>query len=104
MLRHPGDVADFENYRRHLPEQWCPMATVIGSVTSRSDNSSESAEPRHFTLESSVYDASKTAPAQFSVDCFFETTKRWLKVKTPPPGTFLSVTAKVAGRTATTIT
>jgi hypothetical protein len=78
------------------------MVTVIGSVTSRSDNSPESAEPRHFTLESSVYDASKTAPTQFSVDCFFENTKRWLNVKTPTAGTFLSITAKVAGRSATT--
>ena len=101
LLRHPGDVADFDSYRCHLPEKWCPMVTVIGSVISCSDNSPESAESRRFTLESSVYDASKTAPAQFSVDCFFQSTKRWLKVKTPPPGTFLSVVAKVAGRTAT---
>ena len=78
------------------------MVTIIGTVTSCSDNSPESAETRHFTLESSVYDASTSAPARFSVDCFFENTKRWLRVKTPPPGTFLSITAKVAGRRAST--
>jgi len=78
------------------------MVTIIGSVTSRTDNAPEAAERRHFTLESSVYETSKTAPAQFSVDCFFENTKRWLRVKTPPPDTFLNVIAKVAGRTATT--
>lgn len=32
LSRHPGDVSDFEEYRRYLPGQWCPMVTVIGSV------------------------------------------------------------------------
>ncbi|KAF2184189.1 hypothetical protein K469DRAFT_689516 [Zopfia rhizophila CBS 207.26] len=59
-------------------------------------------ELRHFTVETSVYDTSKAAPVQFSVVCFLENTNRWKKVKTPPSGTFLSVTAKVAGRTAGT--
>ncbi|KAF2175490.1 hypothetical protein K469DRAFT_535676, partial [Zopfia rhizophila CBS 207.26] len=89
-------------YRRHLPEQWCPMVTVIGSVLSRDDNSLDPSELRHFTVETSVYDTSKAAPVHFSVVCFLENTNRWKKVKTPPSGTFLSVTAKVAGRTAGT--
>jgi len=69
------------------------MVSIIGSVPS---------EPRHFVVETSVYEASKAAPITFSVVCFLEDTKRWEKVKTPPPGAFLSVTAKLAGRTANT--
>jgi len=53
------------NYRRHLPEQW-HVITLIGSATCRSGSSPGSCQLRHFTLESSVYDASKTAPVQFS--------------------------------------
>jgi hypothetical protein len=77
------------------------MVTIIGFVVSRNGNSLDS-ELRHFTLESSVYDASKTASVQFSVVCFLENTNRWKKVKTPPSGAFLSISAKVAGRTADT--
>ncbi|KAL8366666.1 hypothetical protein RB595_010503 [Gaeumannomyces hyphopodioides] len=101
-MRHPGNVADFDEYRRHLPEQWCPMVTVIGSVRASDDGSPEPSGPRHFTVETSVYNASKAAPVQFAVTCFLENTKRWQKVKIPQSGAFLSVTAKVAGRTAGT--
>ncbi|KAF2183352.1 hypothetical protein K469DRAFT_583140, partial [Zopfia rhizophila CBS 207.26] len=80
--------------------RYCPMATVIGSVLSRNDNSLDPSKLRHFTVETSVYDTSKAAPVQFLVVCFLENTNRWKKVKTPLSGTFLSVTAKVAGRTA----
>ncbi|KAK3380807.1 hypothetical protein B0H63DRAFT_494826 [Podospora didyma] len=96
---HPSDVADFGEYRQHLPEQWCPMVSVIGSVPSCEGNSTDPSEARHFIVETSVYDASKAAPIQFSVVCLLENTKRWQEVKTPPSGAFLSVTAKLAGRT-----
>ncbi|EJT68921.1 hypothetical protein GGTG_13513 [Gaeumannomyces tritici R3-111a-1] len=102
VLSADGDAADFDEYRRHLPEQWCPMVTVIGSVRASDDSCPEPSGPRHFTVETSVYDASKAAPVQFAVTCFLENTRRWQKVKTPPSGAFLSVTAKVAGRTAHT--
>ncbi|KAL8284674.1 hypothetical protein RB594_003660 [Gaeumannomyces avenae] len=102
LMRHPGDVADFDEYRRHLPEQWCPMVTVVGSVRTGDDSCPEPSGPRHFTVETSVYDASTAAPVQFSVACFLENTRRWQKVKTPPSGAFLIVTAKIAGRTAHT--
>jgi hypothetical protein len=78
------------------------MVTVIGSVLSPNDNSLDPSELRHFTIETSVYDTSKAAPVQFSVVCFLENINRWKKVKTPPLGAFLSVSAKVAGRTADT--
>lgn len=78
------------------------MVTVIGSVRPRTDTLPDSSSPRHFSLETSVYDSSKAAPVQFTVTCFFEDTRRWHKVKTPPSGTFLCVTAKVAGRTTNT--
>ncbi|OAQ65455.1 extracellular membrane protein, 8-cysteine region, CFEM [Pochonia chlamydosporia 170] len=78
------------------------MVTVIGFVPPRTDNSLDPSEPRHFTVETSVYDASKAAPAHFSVVCFLEDTKRWKKVKTPAPGALLTVTAKIAGRTRDT--
>ncbi|KAH7120197.1 hypothetical protein B0J13DRAFT_649681 [Dactylonectria estremocensis] len=102
LSRHPDDVSDFEEYRRYLPGQWCPMVTVIGSVPPPSDNTSDPSEPRRFTVETSVYDASKASPVPFSVACFFENTKRWQKVRTPSPGALLSITAKVAGRTTDT--
>ncbi|KAJ2899376.1 hypothetical protein MKZ38_003083 [Zalerion maritima] len=102
LMRHPGDVADFDEYRRHLPEQWCPMVTVIGFVQSRNDNSLDPSQPRRFTVETSVYDTLNTGPVQFSVACFLENTKRWQRVKTPTSGALLSVTAKVAGRTTDT--
>ncbi|KAG7408687.1 hypothetical protein Forpe1208_v012353 [Fusarium oxysporum f. sp. rapae] len=99
---HPGDVSDFDKYRRHLPEQWCPMVTIIGFVPSRSDKTLDFSEDRCFAVETSVYDTSKAAPVAFSVTCFLETTKRWQKVKIPQSGAFISITAKVAGRTADT--
>ncbi|KAH7109129.1 hypothetical protein EDB81DRAFT_585724, partial [Dactylonectria macrodidyma] len=89
-------------YRRYLPGQWCPMVTVIGSVPPPSDNTSDPSEPRRFTVETSVYDASKASPVPFSITCFFENTKRWQRVRTPSPGALLSITAKVAGRTTDT--
>ncbi|KAG6989510.1 hypothetical protein FOFC_15818 [Fusarium oxysporum] len=86
---HPGDVSDFDKYRRHLPEQWCPMVTIIGFVPSRSDKTLDFSEDRCFAAETCVYDTSKAAPVAFSVTCFLETTKR-------------CITAKVAGRTTDT--
>ena len=73
------------------------MATVIGFVRS-GDNVLDPTEPRHFTLETSVYDASKSGPVQFSIFCFLENSKRWQRVKTPASGSFLRVTAKIVGR------
>lgn len=55
------------------------MVTVIGSVPPPSDNTSDPSEPRRFTVETSVYDASKASPVPFSVACFRmrrSTTKR----------------------------
>ncbi|KAK3364011.1 hypothetical protein B0T25DRAFT_443757 [Lasiosphaeria hispida] len=88
--------------RCHLPEQWCPMVSIIGSVPCSESNSVDPSEPCHFIVETSIYEASKAAPVQFSVACFLENTKRWEKVKTPPAGAFLGVTAKLAGRTVDT--
>lgn len=78
------------------------MVTIIGYVRSPNNNSADLSDPRQFTLETSIYDASKAAPIQFSVACFLENTKRWQRVKIPPTETLLSVTAKVAGRTTDT--
>lgn len=75
------------------------MVTIIGFVPSRNDKTPDFPEARCFAVETSVYDTSKAAPVAFSVACFLENTKRWQRVKIPPAGAFLSVTAKVAGRT-----
>ncbi|KAH8658608.1 hypothetical protein BGZ61DRAFT_540531 [Ilyonectria robusta] len=53
LSRHPGDVSDFDEYRRYFPGQWCPMVTVIGSVPLPSDNTSDPSEPRRFKVDSS---------------------------------------------------
>ncbi|KAJ3453671.1 hypothetical protein MRS44_017918 [Fusarium solani] len=77
LMRHPGDVSNF-------------------------DETGDPSEPRRFTVETSVYDSSKSAPVAFSVACFLEITKRWHRVKTPTAGALLSITAKIAGRTTDT--
>jgi hypothetical protein len=68
-------------------------------VPSRNDKPPDLPEARYFAVETSVYDTSKAASVAFSVTCFLENTKRWQRVKIPPVGAFLSLTAKVAGRT-----
>lgn len=78
------------------------MVAIIGSVRTPAETLLDPTDLRHFTLETSVYDASKAASVQFEVACFLENTKRWQKVKTPPSGSFLSITAKVVGRTIQT--
>lgn len=78
------------------------MVTLIGSVGTRSGDSLDQFELRHFELQTSVYDTSKAKPIQFSVVCYFESGMRWQKVKVPSSGSYISVTAKVVGRTADT--
>lgn len=78
------------------------MVTVIGSVKSPGDNSSDPSEPRCFVIETSVYDASKSAPMTFSVACFLENTKRWHNVKTLSTGALLAITSKITCRTTDT--
>jgi hypothetical protein len=90
---HPGDVTDFDEYHQHLPEQWCPMVSIIGSVPSYDSKLVDPPNLATFVVETSVHDPSQTAPVQFSVLCLLENTKSWEKVKTPPSGAFLSVTA-----------
>ncbi|KAM5359225.1 hypothetical protein ACJZ2D_014652 [Fusarium nematophilum] len=59
LISHPGDMSDFNK-----------------SVPPTTDNADDPSEPRRFTIETSVYDASKSAPVTFSVACFLENTKR----------------------------
>jgi hypothetical protein len=76
------------------------MVTVTSSVGTRSgDELLDQFELRHFELQTSVYDTSKAAPVQFFVFCFFESGRRWQKVKIPSLGSYISVTAKIVGRT-----
>jgi hypothetical protein len=60
-----------------LPEQWCPLLTIIGTVGYRNAEPVEQFELRHFELQTSVYDPSKTAPLDFSLICYFSSGKRW---------------------------
>jgi hypothetical protein len=75
------------------------MVTIIGSVGTRGGDEHDESELRHFELQSSVYDPSKAAPERFSVVCFFASGRRWQNVRVPSSGSFVSVTAKIAGRT-----
>jgi hypothetical protein len=76
---------------------------MIGSIGVRStDDPLEQFDLRHFELQTSVYDTSKSAPIQFSVVCFFENGRRWQKVKIPSSGSYIGVTAKIVGRTTET--
>jgi len=94
-------VSDFNTYRSHLPEKWCPMVTIIGSVGTRTDRPVDGFELRHFEFQTSVYDPSNAASIQFSVVCFFESGRRWQKVQSSS-GFYVSVTAKIVGRTTET--
>jgi hypothetical protein len=76
------------------------MVTITGSVGTRSGESLDQFELRHFELQTSVYDTSQAKPARFSVVCYFESGKRWQKVKVPSSGSNINVTAKIVGRTA----
>ena len=78
------------------------MVTIVSSVPPQDNTSLNPSDLHRFTLETSMFNTSNAPLAQFSVTCFLENTKRWQRVKTPPPGAFLSVTAKVAGRTTDT--
>ena len=75
------------------------MLTVIGSVGYRNAEPLGHFDLRHFELQTSVYDPPKTAPLDFSLICYFSSGKRWEKVKVPNTGSYVSVTAKVVGRT-----
>ena len=78
------------------------MVTITGSVPPATTGAAEQPSRRQFRIDTSVYDISKASSVQYSAVCFFEDTKRWEKVKTPGPGSFLTVTAKLVGRTAET--
>lgn len=100
LFRHLGDVEDFDEYRFRLPEPWCPMVIIIGSVQPYNNESIDPSEPRRFTVKTSAYDTSTAAPVYFSVACFLENTEntnRWKRVKMPLLESLLSITAKVAG-------
>jgi hypothetical protein len=75
------------------------MVTIIGSVGTRSEKSLDQPESREFELKTSAYDLPTSGTRHFSVICFFEGGRRWQKVKIPPSGAHISVTAKIAGRT-----
>jgi hypothetical protein len=74
------------------------MLTVMGCVGYRNAEPIERSGLRHFELQTSVYDPSKTAPFNFSVMCYFSSGKRWENFKVPNTGLYVSVTAKVVGR------
>jgi hypothetical protein len=75
-FRHHGDATGFDDYRRHLPEQWCPTVTIVGSVPPPNDTSSALSDHCSFLVETSVYGTAKAAQIRFSVACYFEDTKR----------------------------
>ncbi len=76
------------------------MITVIGSVGHGNDETTEQFQCRYFELHTSVYDSPKTGHIDFTLNCYFGNGRRWAKVRLPPSGSFVAVTAKIAGRTA----
>lgn len=100
QYRHPGDISNFEEYRSHLPERWCPLLTLTGSVGERKAVARR-LSLRYFELRTSVYDPSKPEPITFSVNCYLAKGKRWENVNVPNTGSNMIITGKVAGRTAT---
>ena len=98
LFRYPGHVADFNKYCCHLPEEWCPMVTIIGYIQSYNDGSLGISEPHCFIIETLAYNMSTSPAGHFSVACFLENTKCWQKVKIPLLGSLLSLTVKIAGQ------
>jgi hypothetical protein len=76
------------------------MITVIGFVGHGNDETTEQFQCRYFELHTSVYDSPKTGHTDFTLNCYFTNGRRWAKVRLPPSGSFVAVTAKIAGRTA----
>jgi hypothetical protein len=74
------------------------MLTVMGCVGYRNDEPIEQSGLRHFELQTSVYDPPKDAPFNFSVMCYFSDNKLWENFKVPKTGSYVSVIAKVVGR------
>lgn len=97
FLRSPGDVSSDE-YESHLPEQWCPLVTVIGFVGPKKV---ASASLRHFQLQTSVYEPSTSKGVEFSIFCFLASGRRWENFVMPNAGSCVSITAKVVGRVET---
>ncbi|KXH62495.1 hypothetical protein CNYM01_14036 [Colletotrichum nymphaeae SA-01] len=97
--RHPGDVSDFHEYRRHLPEQWCPMMIALGFVGDRKPLSDQPFCLRNFELRTSVYDTSRGDIVNFSIFCYFANTKRWEHMVVPSSSSSVSVTGKLVGCT-----
>ncbi|ODM21200.1 hypothetical protein SI65_04253 [Aspergillus cristatus] len=98
LQRHPGDISNFEVYRSHLPERWCPMLTMTGLVGERKAVARR-LSLRYFELKTSVYDPSKPEPITFSVNCYLAKGRRWENVNIPYTGSNMIITGKVAGRT-----
>ncbi|KAK2024525.1 hypothetical protein LX32DRAFT_675950 [Colletotrichum zoysiae] len=91
--------AQFHEYRRHLPEQWCPMITALGIMGERKPISDQPFCLWNFELRTSVYDASKGEPVNFSIICYFANTKRWEHMMVPNTASFVCLTAKLVGCT-----
>ena len=66
-------------------------------VTSSNTDTGMEFDLCHFNLKSSVYITSTTV--EFSVVCYFASSKRWQNLKTPTAGSSVSITGKIAGRT-----
>jgi hypothetical protein len=92
--RHPGDVSNFDQYQISLPNEWCPMVTIMGMVTSSNTDTGMDFDLHHFKLKTSVYITSTTV--EFSVVCYFASGKRWQNLKTPTASSSVSITGKIA--------
>ncbi|KAH7137815.1 hypothetical protein EDB81DRAFT_800946, partial [Dactylonectria macrodidyma] len=76
--RHPGNVSDFKNYQEHL-------------LDNRNVAPGEQYMLYNFELTSSIYDTTKAEAIEFSITYYFRGRRR----------SFISIIAKVVGRTST---
>ena len=89
-----------QNLQHHLSEKWCFMITVIESVDHDNDEITEQFQCCYFELHTSVYDSLKTDHIDFTLNCYFDNDRWWAKVCLSLSESFVAVTAKIAGWTA----
>ena len=76
------------------------MITVIDFIDHDNDESTEQFQCHYFELHTSVYDFPKTDHINFTLNCYFANDRQWAKVCLPLSESFVAVTAKIAGQTA----
>ena len=73
------------------------MVTIIDFVDHVSNESAEENLCCCFEVHTSVYESLRIRQVNFMIDCYFVSSKQWVKFSTPAHETLVAVTEKIAG-------